>query len=186
MLKVEELIARLEDLKKEIGSGKGIKDKEDFELDGGEESGSSSPAEPQGRTGAGPETKTKTSAEPKTWKGFLSFLAQNWPSIATILKNGDFKGKENGQVTVEFSSDDFCFKFFNDNSRLAQVNQCLEEYFGESLRLVCAARKATEGKPENIPPGVEKEELKKKLLQHPMIEKTIELFDASIDEVKTK
>jgi len=186
MLKVEELISRLEELRKEISTGQKVVDREDFELDGGGEPGASgSPAAGEPAAKPSTESKARASSEPKTWKGFLAFLSQNSPSMATILKNGDFKGKDNGRVVVEFSSEDFWLKFFGDNSRLDQANKSLKEYFGENLKLVCEARKQG-AESRKLPPGAAKDELRKKLLTHPMLEKSIELFGASIDEVKVK
>ena len=183
MLKVEELIARLEELKKEIASGKVSAGKDDFELEGGPEP---SRASGSGASGAAPtESKTEFSPEPKSWKGFLVFLAQNWPSMATILKNGEFKGKENGKITVAFS-DEFCRKFFNDPSRINEANKCLNEYFAESLSLVCVEKKGREEKPSEAPSGMDKAALRKKLVEHPLLQKAVEIFSATVEEVKVK
>ena len=185
MLKIEELIVRLEELKKEIGSGKVVANREDFELDGSPEPGSSAAPEPSSQK-TEPDKKIEASAEPKSWKGFLSFLAQSAPGMAGVLKNGNFQGKENGQVRVEFPKDDFCLQFFKDNARLKEANQCLSEYFGEDLKLICAAGNGPAPDAGTAPAKPGREELKKKLIDHPLLQKTIELFDASLEEVKVK
>jgi len=186
MLKVEELILRLEELRKEIRSGGKVLDRDDFELSGGGQigdSGESGPAEPRGEPS--PQSKAQAGPEPKTWNGFLAFLARNSPSMATILKKGNFKGKDAGKVVVEFADGDFCLEFFRDHSRLDQAGKNLTEYFGEKLELVCEAGKV--GEESRRPrPAADKNELRKQLLSHPTLEKTLELFDASIDEVKVK
>jgi len=183
MLKVEELIARLEELKKELGSGGKIDDKDDFELDGGESGatpGSNAPEAPA--QDAGPTSKA---GEPKSWKGFLAFLAQRSPSMATVLKSGEFKGLDAGVAAVEFA-DDYCLNFFSDeNGRQTQINQLLAEYFGEPLKLSCAGKKGAAEKPKTRP-AASKEELRKKVLTDPLFENAVEIFSATLEEVKVK
>ena len=91
--------------------------------------------------------------------------------MATVLKKGEFQGKGNGEVRVEFAENDFCLNFFNDNIRREQASQCLKEYFGEPLRVVCLERKLTAEKASEQAAPIGKADLRKKIIEHPMLQK---------------
>ncbi len=185
MLKVEDLIGQLETLRKEIGSGKVRMDRDDFELEGG---GNPGPAEPasSSRGGAGPSAKAESSAEPKTWQGFIGFLAKGWPGLAGILKNGKFGAEENGSLRIEFPQDDFCLELLKDQGRTGQLNQLAGEFFGRSLKVVCVAQINSHKTSEAMPPGRMKEKIQQELMNHPMVQKAVEIFGARLDEIKAK
>jgi len=184
MLKVEELIGELQTLKKELLSGKIRIDKDDFELMGGP--ALDSPA--QGDAGAsGGNLKAEASVEQKTWLGFIEFLGKGWPGLASMLKNGRLIGEDNNQIRIEFPENDFCLDFLKDQAEVKKLNELASEFFGRSLKVICTGR-SDPGKvsEQATPPGVQREKFQQELLNHPLVQKAVEIFSAKLDEVKVK
>jgi len=184
MLRIEELISELETLRKDLSSGKISIARDDFELEGGP---TSEPALPGGEGSSGAGLKAEAGSEPRTWPGFLGFLAKGWPGLASMLKNGKFGGEENGVFKIEFAQNDFCLEFLKEPARVSEINHRASEFFGKNLQVICQAKEDA-GKPleEVMPLGVRREKIQQELLNHPLIQKAVEIFGARLDEVKVK
>ena len=187
MLLVEELIDRLEQLKTDLKSSSSALAREDFEL-----KPNSNPVEPEkaeDKTDSG-INKNQLDSSPKTWEGFMGFVSQGSPSLAELLKNGKFLGQDQQKLKLGFAQDDFCLKVLQDPDRLNSINQLLSQYFGQAVELSCEFSeeeklKSTKNQSEHYP-GLAKEELRKKLMEHPLVEKAREIFEASLEEIKIK
>ena len=187
MLKVEELIDRLEQLKTDLKSSSRVWSREDFEL-----KPNSNPIEPEkteDKTDSG-ITKSQLDSGPKSWEGFMGFVSKDSASLAELLKNGKFLGQDQQKLKLGFARDDFCLKVLQDPARLNSINQLLSQYFGQAVELSCELVGEEKSKPNQNQseyyPGLAREELRKKLLEHPLVQKALEIFEASLEEIKIK
>ncbi len=184
MLRVEELLSELETLKKDLGSGKLNLSRDDFELEGGPSPSQAGPVKEGGPEGG---LKAESSPEPRTWPGFLGFLAKGWPGLGGMLKNGKFSGEENGIIRVEFGQNDFCLDFLAEPSRVAQIAHLASEFFGKDLKVICQATANSGPASEAVlPPGIKREKIQQELLNHPLVQKAVEIFGARLEEIKIK
>ena len=95
------------------------------------------------------------------------------------------RGEEDGVLRLEFSGEEFCLDFLNEQSRLELVNQLMSEFFGRNLRLECI-RSGESADERIILPGKRREEIQQELLNHPLVHKAVEIFNARLEEVKVK
>jgi len=175
-LKIEQLISRLEELKAGLGDLKSFQ-KEDLELK--EEKAESSFNNKS-------SSMEKKSDPLKTWEGFLEHLSSHSPRIFGILKNGSLLKKEKNKIIMEFPDNDFCRELLKNKEERKEISRLASEYFQENLSLEILPPKAQSGSETQPAPGIEREKQRKKMVEHPLVQKAIELFGAHLEEVKVK
>jgi len=186
MLGIEELISRLDELEQKL-VGSGI-DREELELrqdesyQTSEQKNYTEEKENLSQTQLNTSTSFPTEAE-KDWNGFIEYLAEKSPGIAGILKNGEFLGKENGKITIAFKGNDFCMEILESREERERISKFASEYFEEKLSLVCISEKDDNEKKKRAQ-GIVQEEHRKRLIEHPFVQKALELFNARLEEVK--
>jgi DNA polymerase III subunit gamma/tau len=178
MLKVEELLGRLDEMKKQLASGVMPVEREEFKLE-------SAPAGEE-KPGAAPAPSHSEESSPRTWEGFLKLISRTQPGLGGSLKNGRLASRQPGLINLEFAADDFCLHMLDDPDRQKQLNKAASEYFGEVLKVQCGAGAQKKNPEAGLAPGLEREGARRKLAEHPLLLQVIEIFDASLEEVKVK
>ncbi len=178
-LKIEELIARLEELKTSLRN-KELLQKEDLELKEGNIP--NIPDEPENKPSSAQDTGSLS--ETKSWEGFLEYLSSDSPRIFGILRNGILLKKEKNKIIMEFKDNDFCLELLKEERK--EISELASKYFQENLTLEIILPENPSEQKNPPAPGIEREEQKKKMVEHPLVQKAIQLFGAHLEEVKIK
>lgn len=134
------------------------------------------------------EPSNISSGETNNWSGFISWLANERPQIASILEHGKCIKIENGVVDLTFESP-FYAAMLGEVGRKAQIEQLLNKFFKRSL----AVSVETIGGKEDSKPQKgndteaykSKKVLVKEALESDIVREAANILDAKVHDVVT-
>ncbi len=156
---------------------------------------SSPPRAPAGKEAVTPAKKADAPAlsasSGKGWAGLVTQVRSRRPMIASLLEHGSLLKQELPELEIGFPAGSFHLEQIKDAETFAVLVELASEFFAQSINLKIVSIDARNGQ---APPSLleerkaqesdRKKRLREDALEHPTIQKAVEVFEGKICDVR--
>jgi len=174
-LPIDELIEKLDDLRKNISETPGRY--EDTEKRAVESSG------------AAETVKTFTQTVPdhgkdfdRVWKSLFSVLSEKHPSLAANLKNATLTELTDQGIEIEVNGNGFNINIVRRSESVDIIKKVCNDFFGKKMELVIKTKTVAEDKSRQKKTSSDRS--KQEALSHPLVTDAVEIFNGRVVDVK--
>jgi DNA polymerase-3 subunit gamma/tau len=187
-LPIDVLIEKLDDLRRDLGTGHANYGKIEAEPPAekstgsvkgtaGEPIGAAESLKPFGRNAHDPGEDLE-----ETWKRLLSHLSEQHPSLAANLKNSTLKRVTEISLEIEVKGNGYNINMIKRGSSMETLKKVCRNFFGRELDLVVRANVDQED--DNQYKRDRAGRLQQEALNHPLVTDAIEIFNGKVIDVK--
>ena len=170
---IAELIARLEDMEKNLRAGRALNPQPAMES-APLFTGQPEPATPPAPCGSEP-----------TWPDFLALVKDKDFKLYSFLTAGSFAGRSGREWRLAFAPGNFTLERLRGQPEAQRLHELMAECFGEGHRLVISEDPAL-ARPERVSPLKEDENRRREAMQDPVVQSLLDDLQGEIEMVKTR
>ena len=186
-LAIDELIDKLDDLRKTVSSGEpGLVDMTGSPSPGPQlQPNSSVSAQKPGGSEAGPDTvssaKIPSADEDQKWKQINEIISQKNPSLAANLLKCRLKASAGTALEIEVPDNGFTINMIQRDNNMALLKQVCAEVCGLQQNVQLNLSSSLDGHSQK---KKKDSQLKQKAISHPLVVDAVEIFDGKLVDIK--
>lgn len=145
---------------------------------------------PHGTTSVNAPTQKK-SGEALSWERFVALACEKCPATGAVLEHGSLLKQEPGLMEIGFPEGSYYLSSIQDTESVAEIKTLASEFVGQAteVRIKAIAKSVA-----NAPPSLlekkksereqRREELRREVSGHPVIQEALRVFGGSITDVR--
>jgi len=118
----------------------------------------------------------------KKWEKLFSIFLEEYPSLATNLKNSKIKRLADNRLEIEVNGNDFNIKMVRKEKNKGIIKKICSDFFGKEIDLIIHTKKLEEENHPQQTGGTVR--LKQEALSHPLVTDALEIFNGKVVDVK--
>ncbi|MFO7557072.1 MAG: DNA polymerase III subunit gamma/tau [Desulfobacterales bacterium] len=118
----------------------------------------------------------------KKWEKLFSIFLEEYPSLATNLKNSKIKRLADNRLEIEVNGNDFNIKMVRKEKNKGIIKKICSDFFGKEMDLLIHIKKIEEENHPQQAGGTVR--LKQEALSHPLVTDALEIFNGKVVDVK--
>jgi len=118
----------------------------------------------------------------KNWEGFMRWLANERPQIASLFHHGSVINLENGTVEIEFEAPLYA-EMIAEPDRKKQIGDLMLSFFKRPMDLKASSKQNTK---DGSSISAQKQKVTKEALENSLVQQAANIFDAQVHDVKTR
>jgi DNA polymerase-3 subunit gamma/tau len=116
------------------------------------------------------------------WEKLLSIFLEEYPSLATNLKNSKIKELSGNRLEIEVNGNDFNLKMVRKEKNIGIIKKVCSDFFGRKMDVIMQTQKIPDTQHQRKHDRTAR--LRQEALSHPLVTEALEIFNGNVVDVK--